>query len=104
METDKFKLTQTSKIFSDETAKYKVELKYKMTLNDFINAVLENTMEWGDIYIYYQNEIIGECKYRYGKLIGFGKNNFTEEQLNSIISEVTSRGGWTQMHYWVKFN
>lgn len=99
---NKFKLIRTSKIFSDETAFYKVKLTSEITLNDFINAVLEDTMEWGKIYIYAANKLFGEynCEYRYGKLTN---SNFTDEQLNSIISEVTSRGGWTQMDYWVKF-
>lgn len=99
--TTKFSLKRTSKIYSDESAWYDVILKHKMTLSEFIDAVLENTGEWGHIGLEFKGTVFGYpcCDYRYGKLTGEGKVVFTEKQLNSTVKFVKSNGGWTNMSY-----
>lgn len=99
--TTKFSLKQTSKIRSDESASYDVILKHKMTLSEFIDAVLENTREWGHIGLEFKGTIFGSpcCDYRYGELTDEGKETFTETQLNSIVKYVKADGGWTNMNY-----
>lgn len=99
--TTKFSLKQTSKIYSDESASYDVILKHKMTLSEFIDAVLENTGEWGHIGLEFKGTIFGYpcCDYRYGKLTDEGKTTFTDNQLNSTVKYVKSNGGWTNMNY-----
>ena len=39
-----------------------------------------------------------KIEYRYGKII---KNEFTEDELNSIVATVGAYGGWTHTNYWV---
>lgn len=99
--TTKFSLKQTSKIRSDESASYDVILKNKMTLSEFIDAVLENTGEWGHIGLEFKGRIFGcpYCDYRYGELLGAAKETFTEKQLNSTVKCVKADGGWTNMSY-----
>lgn len=99
--TTKFSLKRTSKIHSDESAFYNVILKHKMTLSEFIDAVLENTGEWGHIGLEFKGTIFGYpcCDYRYGTLTETGKATFTENQLNSTVKYVKSNGGWTNMNY-----
>lgn len=99
--TTKFSLKQTSKIRSDESASYDVILKHKMTLSEFIDAILENTGEWGHIGLEFKGTIFGYpcCDYRYGNLTEAGKATFTEEQLNSTVKCVKADGGWTNMNY-----
>lgn len=99
--TTKFSLKRTSKIHIDESAFYDVILKHKMTLSEFIDAVLENTGEWGHIGLEFKGTIFGYpcCDYRYGSLTEEGKATFTENQLNSTVKYVKSNGGWTNMNY-----
>lgn len=99
--TTKFSLKRTSKIHSDESAFYDVILKHKMTLSEFIDAVLENTGEWGHIGLEFKGTIFGYpcCDYRYGSLTEGGKATFTENQLDSTVKYVKSNGGWTNMNY-----
>lgn len=99
--TTKFSLKQTSKIRSDESASYDVIFKCKMTLSEFIDAVLENTGEWGHIGLEFKGTIFGYpcCDYRYGELNDTGKETFTEKQLNSAVKYVKANGGWTNMNY-----
>ena len=99
--TTKFSLKRTSKIHSDESAFYDVILKHKMTLSEFIDAVLENIGEWGHIGLEFKGTIFGYpcCDYRYGSLTEAGKSTFTENQLNSTVKYVKSNGGWTNMNY-----
>ena len=99
--TTKFSLKRTSKIHSDESAFYDVILKHKMTLSEFIDAVLENTGEWGHIGLEFKGTIFGYpcCDYRYGSLTEESKATFTENQLNSTVKYVKSNGGWTNMNY-----
>ena len=89
---------QTGREGSDCTAPYDVLLDHEYTVEEFIDAVLEeNPREWGKFAIHHNEYIFGypQCGYRNGKTTA----RFSTDILKKKILKVTASGGWTLMDY-----
>lgn len=83
----------------DACAPYEVLLNRESTLRDLVDYIIQNDREWGYVTIYGMVDD-QKLEYRYGKIL---KNEFTENELNSVLLSVGSCGGWSRMDYVVKF-
>ena len=101
-----FKVTQTSKVRSDETASYSVKMtKCNVSLRDFIEYLLtEIKGEWGYVKIqkkgcpWYSSTFCVE--YKWGKIIS---DNIPDDIKGKIVpSEFIADGGWSRMDYIIK--
>lgn len=100
-----FTLTQT-RMRSDCTASYNIDLDKSYTVGEFINAVLVNKKaEWGHIVIL--KDITMDitaprksiCEYEYGKVIN--QTEMTDEMLNCKIVTALASGGYSNMDYYL---
>ena len=82
----------------DCCAPYEVLLNRECTLREFVDCIIKNEREWGYVTIYGMVDD-QKLEYRYGKIL---KNEFTENELNSILLSVGSYGGWSRMDYVVR--
>lgn len=82
----------------DQTCPYYMEIKKEFTVKDFVNAVISNESEWGYIGINDRESIFGnpKIKYSHGTII---TNNFDEDILNKIVTNISGSGGWTRSDY-----
>lgn len=94
------KLVKTSGPYGDQTCMYDVIFKSEMTLQEFVNEVLENKSEWGNITVKDEklNNII-RIKYSYGNI----ENNeeITIKMEDYYIFAIKANGGWSMMNYMV---
>ena len=93
----KLKFKQLRAAGGDACAPYEVLLNRECTLRELVDCIIKDEREWGGVAI---GGWLDEQKieYRYGKII---KNEFTEDELNSIVATVGAYGGWTHTDYWV---
>lgn len=93
-------LVQTGSWSGDCTAPYDVRFHKNegLTVKEFVDQVLLNTREYGDIGIYNEHNYGGDPKiyYQYGKLKGA---TFDDDILNSIVTAASAHGGWSLMDY-----
>ncbi len=95
-------LVQVGPESGDCTAPYEVRFhkNEELTVKEFVDQVLLDTREYGDIGIYNERNyrIGGDPKiyYRYGKLNGA---TFDNNILNSIVTAASAHGGWSCMDY-----
>ena len=95
-------LVQTGSEAGDCTAPYEVRFhkNEELTVKEFVDQVLLDTREYGDIGIYNERDyrIGGNPKicYRYGKL---NSETFNDDILNSIVKAASAHGGWSCMDY-----
>jgi hypothetical protein len=82
----------------DCCAPYEILLNRECTLRELVDCILKNDRDWGYITICGRVDD-KKVEYRYGKNL---KNEFTENELNSILLSVGSYGGWSRMDYVVK--
>lgn len=88
----KFKFTQTSRTFGDETALYDVQPNRRCTLGEVVEHVLNKKREWGYLVI----PALGRKEYRYGELLD---GNFAENMRDAEVEKITANGGWSRMDY-----
>ena len=75
--------------FGDETSLYNIEIPRPITVEEFVDYVLEHKKdEWGDISVGNSR-----MEYRYGKITS------GHLPLKQIVSGGTAIGGWTFMSY-----
>lgn len=91
----KFKFTQTSRTFGDETALYDVQPNRRCTLGEVVEHVLKKKGEWGYLVI----RGLGRKEYRHGELLD---RNFAENILDTEVEKITGHGGWSRMDYTIE--
>lgn len=93
----KLKFKQLRDAGGDACAPYEVLLNRECTLRELVDCIINDEREWGGVAIggWLDKQKI---EYRNGKII---KNEFTEDELNSIVATVCAYGGWTNTDYWV---
>lgn len=80
----------------DCTCRYYIDKKQEFTVQDFVSAVLENTAEWGSIYIYTnKSDYDYKIEYAHGKL----KNTIPDNILTKQVYELNGCGGWSLSDY-----
>ena len=95
-----FSFIQTRPEAGDCTAPYDIHFYKQMTVEEFVNDVLQRN-EWGTIYIYdpdnpdnwYRRK---ECCVYSGSIL---KRRFPDNILNRAIKSASSHGGWSLMDY-----
>lgn len=96
-----FSKTQSGPSGGDCTAPYSVTLHGKVTVREFIEAVLENKTEWGHVEIFkgkpksmFDNDLA--VGFRYGEL----ENGLPESKLlDRKVKSASASGGWSRMDY-----
>ena len=85
---------------NDCTSPYYITPKKSFTVRDFVNAVIADTREWGDISIAAPRATFGNpnIEYKRGKLTA----NFSDEILNKQVLELSGSGGWSRSDYILK--
>lgn len=89
----------------DCTAPYEVILKKKCTVREFINAVLTDKREWGEIYLgdmynwSVRMDPDKKIEYRYGSICKGTMTWDFERFLDVEVIGVKADGGWTRMDY-----
>ena len=93
----KLKFKKLREAGGDDCAPYEVLLNRECTLRELVDCIIKYEGEWGGVAI---GGWLDEQKieYRYGKII---KNEFTEDELNSIVATIGAYGAWTYTNYWV---
>lgn len=115
---------QYGKEYGDATCEYHITFKRPVTLEEFINYIISNTLEWGKIYMFFgennkRADKVGwhtawtECdamlEYRYGMIVGplEGERMTFEEwkkryplvPFDETIKKITGGGGWSNSDY-----
>ncbi len=84
--------------YGDATSSYDVAVPKGMTLEEFINAVLdEKPKEWGDICLGWSGPTLIE--YKRGSL--FNPSKELSENLHKEVVAVKASGGWSLMSYYL---
>lgn len=96
-----FKRKQSGSTGGDCTAPYSVELDHRYTLQEFIDAVIQNyPTEWGSFELYEMG------KWRPYKAFGYKRgileNEIPVELANKPVARVTASGGWSNMDYMIR--
>lgn len=92
MENTVFTKKSIGSIGGDCTSRYAVKLRKKATVREFIEAVLSNKQEWGNISIFGGPGIW----FRYGQ-VEISSN--MEKLLDKRIKGASASGGWSRMDY-----
>ena len=97
-----FKLIQDGAERGDCTAPYKVIIRENGTVNDFIDAVINNhPRDWGYIGIKEKGYIFGHPNMEYSR--GKTTNREALEAFKDLsIKSVTADGGWSRMDYLIE--
>ena len=84
--------------FGDCTSRYKLSFDKPYTISEFIEEILQNKDEYGEIYIG-ENYIKPKdtCSYAYGNL----RSRFNDRYLNRKIISAKASGGWGCMDYYL---
>jgi len=91
---DKKRITE---IRGDETATYEVLLDKEYTVKTFVDEVLKDKYEWGDVVLdNNSNTLI--CQYRKGIRL----KRIPDEYKDKKVISATSDGGWSLMEYKLK--
>ena len=91
-------LVKTSSPYGDSTCMYDVIFKSEMTLQEFVNEVLDNKSEWGIITVKDTNfTTIIRIKYKYGVIENNEEIHLKMEDYH--ILSATANGGWSLMDY-----
>ena len=94
-----FKLIFKKGPYGDQTADYDIELNGQYTVESFIKEVLSKEGEWGKIFIDDGRLFFSEyqCEYKHGKLL----TRFPDEKLGLTVISAKSRGGRSEMDYYL---
>lgn len=101
-----FKFIQTTEESRDCTCGYDIELDKVYTFREFIETVLTRKDELGFIYIYTNERPWFTCpsyKYISGQVTSEPPGEIWSKICNNIIKNVSARGGWGRMDYYVVF-
>lgn len=92
-----FNILQAAFESGDCTTPYVIELEKEYTVQEFIDAVLLKSDEWGYIGIEHKLATFGKpfCEYKYGQLL----YELPKEILNKKVVSVRAHGGYTRMDY-----
>ena len=94
----KFSLIHTGGPYGDECSTYDGYIKTPMTVEDFIEEVLNNhSDEWGTIYLAPHDVI----EYSHGEIKSMPKNFL--DYKNKEIESFFAHGGWSLMDYSLHF-
>lgn len=108
----------------DCTRPYHITFKRPITLEEFINYILSNTSEWGNIYMFFGErskkadkcnwytawtECDAQLEYRHGKIVGplrgerltfeEWKSRYPLVPFDKTIKKIEGGGGWTRSDY-----
>lgn len=103
-----FKLSQAGPSGPYET-KFDIDFEKPVTLNEFLNEVLSNTKEWGDVTVNDNSSIkyvegfsyhpSFYIEYKYGKFTHTCGEVFNEHQLNLIVTKANCISGYSRTDY-----
>ena len=97
---NKLVFIQTGGPFGDATSNYKVSFPKEITVEEFINIVLEERSdEWG----YFRSSWSSSGKiaeYSKGELLSTGFETYSKFK-NRKIESVSANGGWSRMDYMI---
>ena len=102
MENNLFEMIRTGGPFGDCTCNYRVEPKCEFTVKEFVDEVLKDKCEWGDIKIdiNHTGRFYGidgpKIVYKHGKLT---TPNFSDDILRQKVEIGRANGGWTYTCY-----
>ena len=93
---DKITLTCTGGPYGDCTSSYDFKLNREMTFQEFLNLIISDEREWGEIRLRYFGDILAE--YRWGKVIALNIKD------TSFVIKATGKasGGWSNMDYLIE--
>jgi len=94
-----FRLTQNTPGRGDATAGYEVTLDREYTVQEFIDAILQNkSNDWGYIGIEAPGTFFGSpnCQYKYGSVV---TEQLPADILSRKIKKAKADGGWSRMDY-----
>lgn len=95
------KLTAIGRTMGDETTPYMVTDYKAKTIVEFVNEVLKNKHEWGNIKV--KNRPSGgflfcsSIEYRHGELL----NEIPDAWQYREIEKIEACGGWSCMNYYI---
>jgi len=91
-----YQLKATGETYPDCTASYNIILDKEYTVKEFIEELLQNSKEWGNINI----SGFLFLKYRSNVVSEFKVDPITYDNL--IIDSIISIGGYSRMDYFIK--
>jgi hypothetical protein len=92
---DKITLTCTGGPYGDCTSSYNFTLNREMTLQEFLDLVISNEREWGQVAFSRFGDPIAE--YKWGKITVLK----VKDTSFKIKTTGTAHGGWSLMDYYI---
>lgn len=96
-----FKMIHTAGPFGDATSNYRVEITGNVTVYDFVNWVIKDKRQWGNVIIddgtgKWPNQ--PKVSYKYGKLT----SKLPRKYRNQLVTGATANGGWSKMSFVIR--